>query len=63
MNYIDSCAGDSGGPLQKVENSENGPRYFLFGVVSFGVEECGSKGVPAVYTRVTAYMEWILDSL
>ncbi len=32
------------------------------GVVSFGSKKCGN-GVPAVYTRVTAYTRWIADNL
>lgn len=61
--YTDSCGGDSGGPLQRVENSEHGPRYFLIGVVSFGNSDCGLAEFPAIYTRVGAYMKWILENL
>lgn len=58
----DSCDGDSGGPLQLVENTVYGPRYILIGLVSYGTRTCGID-VPAVYTRVTAFMEMILDQL
>lgn len=61
--FEDSCGGDSGGPMQKVENSAYGPRYFLIGIVSFGHTECGLESHPAIYTRVTAYLEWILDHI
>lgn len=57
----DSCTGDSGGPLMQVGNSEHGPRYYLNGIVSYGHNNCGRA--PAVYTRVTAYLQFILDAM
>ncbi|MBB3860043.1 hypothetical protein GGQ88_001304 [Novosphingobium hassiacum] len=50
----DSCQGDSGGPLTRV--GANGRRV-LVGLVSGGTG-CGA-GKPAVYTRVSAYADWI----
>ncbi len=46
----DSCQGDSGGPLTR--------RRMLVGLVSTGVG-CGRKGVPALYTNVAYYADWI----
>ena len=46
----DSCQGDSGGPLTR--------NRVLVGLVSTG-EGCGQKGVPALYTNVAFYAEWI----
>ncbi|XP_043217205.1 CLIP domain-containing serine protease 14D-like [Amphibalanus amphitrite] len=55
----DSCAGDSGGPLMAA--TRTGPPYSLVGVVSFGAVRCGEGGVPSVNTRVSEYLNWILD--
>ncbi|XP_037093259.1 CLIP domain-containing serine protease 14D-like [Pollicipes pollicipes] len=55
----DSCRGDSGGPL--VWSAVSGPPYSLIGVVSFGFIHCGFPGVPSVNTRVSEYLNWILD--
>ncbi|XP_022817190.1 serine protease easter-like [Spodoptera litura] len=54
-NGVDTCKGDSGGPLMY----ENGGEYFeLAGVVSFGNVKCG-KGVPGIYSNIYQYKDWI----
>lgn len=50
----DACQGDSGGPLFQTQNG----RPIQVGVVSFG-EKCGVIKYPGVYTRVSAYKDWI----
>ena len=52
--------GDSGGPLvQRNERNE----YELIGIVSWGVAPCGEDSLPSVYTRVSAYNEWINSTI
>ncbi|KFQ28554.1 Enteropeptidase, partial [Mesitornis unicolor] len=51
---IDSCQGDSGGPL----TFEDGNKWFLVGVTSFGYE-CALPKRPGVYVRVTMFVDWI----
>ncbi|CAL1261129.1 unnamed protein product [Larinioides sclopetarius] len=51
---IDSCAGDSGGPLLVRKNG----RWTLFGVTSFG-DGCGEKGKYGIYSSVPKYVKWI----
>jgi len=48
--------GDSGGPLVFREKDGN---YTEVGIVSFGHRYGCEAGYPAVFTRVTSYLEWI----
>lgn len=51
---IDSCAGDSGGPLL----IERDTRWHVYGVTSFG-DECGKEGKYGIYSKTSAYINWI----
>ncbi|XP_050091044.1 CLIP domain-containing serine protease B9-like [Anopheles aquasalis] len=53
----DSCKGDSGGPLMKLQKV-----WYLEGVVSYGYG-CGLEDWPGVYSHVPAYMSWIRSNL
>ncbi|GMF14139.1 unnamed protein product [Phytophthora lilii] len=53
----DSCIGDTGGPLIK-EKGKGDADDILIGLVSWG-SGCGQQSVPAVYSLVSAAMEWI----
>lgn len=54
--YKDTCQGDSGGSLQFISN-KNRCMFNIFGIVSYG-SFCGFD-IPAVYTRISAYIPWI----
>uniref|UniRef100_A0A182WF33 Peptidase S1 domain-containing protein n=1 Tax=Anopheles minimus TaxID=112268 RepID=A0A182WF33_9DIPT len=55
---MDTCEGDSGGPLQTELHDVFGNVYpQLVGVVSFGTP-C-TQGSTGVYTRVSSYLNWI----
>jgi hypothetical protein len=58
----DACGGDSGGPLMHEINEGNNYRVYQIGIVSYGFR-CAVPGYPGVYTRVTAYVDWIEKNL
>lgn len=61
---IDSCRGDSGGPLISLDTTNRvRSYYFLAGVVSFGPSPCGLKNWPGVYTRVGNFVNWIENTI
>ncbi|XP_012144579.1 uncharacterized protein LOC100879380 isoform X10 [Megachile rotundata] len=51
---IDSCDGDSGGPLACYHNGA----FTLYGITSWG-QHCGEANKPGVYVRVSHYRPWI----
>ncbi|MFV1983826.1 MAG: serine protease, partial [Thiohalomonadales bacterium] len=51
------CYGDSGGPLLYNNNG----KYFQVGIVSWG-NGCGTPDSYGVYTKVSYYNDWIVDS-
>lgn len=59
----DACSGDSGGPLLYTSKQENQMRYMQRGIVSSGLKDCAPGGVPTVYTKVSYYIEWILNNM
>ncbi|XP_065204417.1 chymotrypsinogen B-like isoform X2 [Planococcus citri] len=58
VHGADTCAGDSGGPLQKPVDKQV-CMWNILGITSFGSSFCGDKKTPAVYTKVAFYLEWI----
>ena len=60
----DSCKGDSGGPLMKIEYNEMSmSKWIIDGIISMGNMPCGQAGWPAVHTKVYSYTSWIMDFL
>ncbi|CAN7994996.1 unnamed protein product [Ixodes hexagonus] len=57
--YTDACSGDSGAPV--VSLAEDG-RFLIVGVVSYGID-CAVNGRPAVYTRISTFVPWILENV
>ncbi|XP_076177043.1 phenoloxidase-activating factor 2 isoform X2 [Ptiloglossa arizonensis] len=55
----DTCRGDGGGPL--VCPTATG-QYLQAGIVSWGIG-CGESNIPAVYTNVAQYSQWIDQQL
>lgn len=66
-NRIDTCKGDSGGPLFatvpfKTFNSLIIYRQVQFGIVSFGLTGCGGENVnAAAYANLMEYMPWVTE--
>lgn len=55
----DSCQGDSGGPLQYFPEKRS--LAVVVGIVSHGIS-CATD-LPAIYTRVASYLDWIESSV
>ncbi len=56
--FIDTCNGDSGGPLMAFYNN----RWVLAGITSFG-ERCAEPDQPGVYTRVSSLVPFVLATI
>ncbi|WP_435236432.1 S1 family peptidase [Psychromonas sp. PT13] len=54
---IDSCSGDSGGPVFKTIDGE----LTLVGLVSWGTTTCSE--IPGVYTNISNLRSWILENI
>ncbi|XP_047508563.1 CLIP domain-containing serine protease 14D-like [Pieris napi] len=54
----DACSGFGGAPLVMKRDG----MFVQVGIVSFGSENCGSEGVPSVYTNIGHYHRWIVDN-
>jgi secreted trypsin-like serine protease len=65
----DSCQGDSGGALYVFDSSNfnhlnsgsTTGKYVVAGVVSYG-QGCAARRYPGIYTRVSAYLDWIQEA-
>merc|ERR1712037_904927 len=56
-----SCNGDSGGPaIMRVSRRGAGDQWKEVGIVSFGSSAGCESGMPAAFTRVEHFLDWIL---
>lgn len=51
--------GDSGGPMMSPSRNKF---YYVVGVVSYGFR-CAEPGFPGVYSKVTAFLDFITSQL
>ncbi|KAG8283310.1 serine-type endopeptidase activity protein [Homalodisca vitripennis] len=58
----DLCRGDSGGPLMMYRMYNGTRRVFALGIDSYG-KSCLKEGFPGVYTRISEYMEWLIENM
>ncbi|XP_065354629.1 venom protease-like [Calliphora vicina] len=54
----DTCQGDSGGPLL-AQHTKYPCMFSVVGITSLGVGGCAIPNVPAIYTNVNFYLDWI----
>lgn len=55
QTHRDTCEGDSGSPFV----TENGGKFYVVGIVSFGEQSCLSKGKYGFYAKVHKFTPWI----
>ncbi|XP_052840235.1 spaetzle-processing enzyme [Drosophila gunungcola] len=59
----DTCVGDSGSPLMATMGQGLNEYVYLAGITSNGPPACGMIGWPAVYTKTSAFVEWIQNNI
>ncbi|XP_051241548.1 ovochymase-2 [Dicentrarchus labrax] len=57
-----ACQGDSGGPFACTAAGTN-TTWEVHGIVSFGPQGCIKDKKPSVFTRVSAFSDWISDNI
>lgn len=63
LNICDNFFFHKGGPLMMKDLEINFGPYYVAGIESFGPRECGTENIPRVYTKVSSYLEWIVDTM
>ncbi|CRK98407.1 CLUMA_CG011764, isoform B [Clunio marinus] len=57
-NRVDTCAGDSGGPILCRDSKKSNKPWTVYGITSFG-DGCGKKNKFGIYTKLTNYVDFI----
>ncbi|XP_058812861.1 CLIP domain-containing serine protease B8-like [Topomyia yanbarensis] len=57
----DTCRGDSGSPLMYYSQPHG--RWFAYGIVSRGPSQCGTEGVPSIYTSLFTFDDWVSSTM
>ncbi|KAL9910555.1 uncharacterized protein ACN427_005164 isoform 2-T13 [Glossina fuscipes fuscipes] len=55
---IDTCAGDSGGPLLCRDTTRPNHPWTIFGITSFG-DGCAKRNKFGIYAKVPNYVDWV----
>ncbi|XP_017843609.2 uncharacterized protein LOC108600489 isoform X2 [Drosophila busckii] len=55
---IDTCAGDSGGPLLCRDTTKANHPWTIFGITSFG-DGCAKRNKFGIYAKVPNYVDWV----
>ncbi|XP_031333000.1 phenoloxidase-activating factor 1-like [Photinus pyralis] len=61
----DACDGDSGGPLMTIFEKKDlfdEDQWYQEGIIYRGLG-CGRRGVPSLYTRISRYSKWIVNTI
>lgn len=37
--------------------------WYMSGITSFGTTSCGTDSIPGVYTKVSSYVDWIVENM
>ena len=54
--------GDSGGAIAGLATEQKKIKYVQYGIVSAGLAECGTANSGfGIYTKVSTFLQWILD--
>lgn len=62
INSTFTCSGDSGGPLKSVKRYNRKRIFVQHGIISFRTVFCANDK-PVVLTRISKYINWILDNI
>lgn len=53
----------TGGPLMSRNLEDPLGYWYITGITSYGTIHCGTGGIPGIYTKVSSYLEWIVENI